>query len=100
MRRVLLAVAVMVASNPSQAQKKEENLLHTLLVVGKGSGACGILTLQIQFQEGTKMSGGNEFVGRFWTTEAARLGMTLDQYGKFCAKTLDAYDTYWKMTER
>ena len=65
---------------------------ESLLVVGKAAGACGILDLQLAFQQSTQMAGGNEFVVRFWTTEAARLGMTLPQYAtEHCKSSLESY---------
>jgi hypothetical protein len=77
-----------------QSQPNEPALsLESLLVIGKASGACGILNLQLQFQSNTKMEGGNEFIVRFWTTEAARLGMTLEEYATtHCTSSLASYD--------
>ena len=56
--------------------------------------------MQLQFQESTKMDGGNEFVVRFWTTEAARLGKTLNEYAAHCVSTVSAYDKLWDMVEK
>jgi hypothetical protein len=79
--------------------KPPELTLEAFLVVGKASGACGILTQQLQFQESTQMAGGNEFVVRFWTTEAARLGMTMQQYVEHCTSTLSSYAKLSEMAE-
>lgn len=90
---VLVIVALAVSVSASHAQRGTPELsLESFLVVGKASGACGILNLQLTFQQTTRMAGGDEFVVRFWTTEAARLGMTLKEYSDHCNRTLASYD--------
>ena len=65
-----------------------------ILAVGKMSGACGIFKLQIDFQENTLMPGGIEFIERFWTTEAARLGVSLQDYAKHCGESVEAHKRF------
>ena len=65
-----------------------------ILAVGKMSGACGIFKLQIEFQENILMPGGIEFIERFWTTEAARLGVSLQDYAKQCGEYVEAYKKF------
>jgi hypothetical protein len=66
-----------------------------LLSVAKMAGACGILDSMIQLQKSTNISGGNEFVSRFWTVEAARLGYTVKQLSETCDKSIAAYNRLW-----
>jgi hypothetical protein len=46
-------------------------------------------------QKTTKMPGGDEFVVRFWSVEAARLGMTVEQLSQRCNESVAAYGTLW-----
>lgn len=66
-----------------------------ILSIAKFTGACGILSAMSQFQNATQMEGGNEFIQRFWSTEAARLGKTPDQYIADCKKYIIAYQKLW-----
>lgn len=106
MKQLAVLVALLtVSASASHAQRATaqtqpaELTLEAFLVVGKASGACGILTQQLQFQETTQMVGGNEFVVRFWTTEAARLGMTMQQYVEHCTSTLSSYAKLSEMAD-
>ena len=93
----LLLVAVAVASGDTRAA--EPLAPQHLLATAKMAGACGILDSMIQLQRTTKLSGGEEFVTRFWTVEAARLGMTVAQLSDTCTKSIKAYDQLWKAAE-
>jgi hypothetical protein len=64
------------------------------------AGACGILDSMIQLQKTTKLPGGDDFVVRFWTVEAARLGMTVQQLSERCNEAISGYDTLWKAAEK
>jgi hypothetical protein len=103
MRRLSVLVIVLTVSAWSHAHSQtappNELTLQGFLVVGKSAGACGILTQQLTFQETTQMSGGNEFFIRFWTTEAARLGMTLEQYVEHCKTAVSSYGKLWEMAD-
>ena len=65
--------------------------IETFLSLGKFVGACGIMELQLQFQHSTDAQNGDEFIKRFWTGEAARLYMTLDEYAAKCDETAVTY---------
>ena len=86
---------------PSQAEEttSENDFALGLLSTGKMTGACGIFKLQIEFQENTKLTGGNTFIERFWKTEATRLGMSLEEYAKQCKIVSDNYQQYFKIFE-
>lgn len=90
---VVWASAVLV-SPPCFAQDARE-----VLVTAKYAGACGILTGILDFQRTTKMAGGDEFVARYWNTEAARLGMTVKEMVARCAQSVSLYDALWKAAE-
>lgn len=92
-----IAVALLLAPMTLAAQGGLS--LESFLVVGKASGACGILDQQLQFQSTTRMDGGEAFVFRFWNTESARLGMTLEQYSKHCDTSLDTYARLQRMAQ-
>ncbi len=78
------------------ASAQEEISLQALMAVSKMAGACGILDEMIHFQEITKMSGGDDFVARFWGAEAARLGLSMQQYSEQCDQALLAYGRFWE----
>ena len=90
---LLLASTAAIASEP--------NKLDTLdiLIAAKFAGACGILDSTINFQSTTQMQGGDEFVARYWATEAARLGMTMQQYSDQCNKAIRVYSEAYKALE-
>ncbi len=68
-----------------------------MLATSKIAGACGILDSLIHFQKTTKMVGGDEFVTRFWSVEAARQGLTVQQLSERCNKAISAYGTFWNL---
>jgi hypothetical protein len=70
-----------------------------LLALGKYTGACGILTSIVNFQTATDLPGGDEFVTRFWSVEAARLGVSVEELAGRCAKSISAYDKLWEATK-
>ncbi len=96
----LVMLLMASGSRAQQAPRSGGVSLESLLVTGKASGACGILTLQLEFQENTKMAGGNEFLGRFWSTESARLGMTTTQYAEHCASALSMYGKFSELAQQ
>ncbi len=70
-----------------------------VLALSKFTGTCGILDSMISFQNATQMPGGDEFVSRFWTTEATRLGISMQQYIDRCNESVDMYNKIWKAAE-
>jgi hypothetical protein len=69
------------------------------MAIGKLTGACEVFKLQLDFQENTGFKGGKDFINRFWSIEALRLGETLEEYVKDCHATVDKYNTYQSMFE-
>lgn len=68
-----------------------------MLATAKIAGACGILDSLIHFQKTRKMNGGDEFVTRFWSVEAARQGLTVQQLSDRCNKAISTYGTFWSL---
>lgn len=91
-----LTVPLMMAL-PSVAQNELSS--QGILAIAKMAGACGILDSMIQMQKTTKMPGGDEFVTRFWSVEAARLGMTVEQLSQRCNESIGAYNKLWNAVE-
>ncbi len=89
MKKILL---ILLLSTSVQA---DEGLVE-VLVVSKMTGLCGAMNQQARFQTTTKMEGGDEFVDRFWSVEAARLGMSVPEFLAACTKVIKTYEAYYK----
>lgn len=87
------------AATISNAKAKDGIEPQGILAVSKIAGACGILDQMIDFQKKTKMPGGDEFVTRFWQTEAARQGKTVEKMSSDCDDAILGYDKMWKASE-
>jgi len=100
MRRVIVAGLALVlpifygASVRAETNGSESAL--ELLATAKITGACGILDSLIYFQKTTKLNGGDDFVTRFWSFEAARMGKSVEELSTACNQAVTVYDTYWK----
>ena len=71
-----------------------------MLVLGKAAGMCGLFRQMILFQEATQMEGGDDFIVRFYQTEAARLGKTTEEFGTTCIDVTNKYGEYYKLFEK
>lgn len=78
------------------SQSKDVESLQELMAVTKMAGMCGVLSQMARFQETTQMKGGDEFIVRFTTTEAARLGFTLEDFLDKCVYFTKLYGIYKK----
>lgn len=76
--------------------KPEDNPTVQILATAKMTGACGIMNSQFMFQEVTLMPSGNEFLLRYWKTEATRLGMSLEEFISNCGSSVSEYDAMMK----
>ncbi|MCW8934731.1 MAG: hypothetical protein OQK98_08405 [Gammaproteobacteria bacterium] len=94
-----LQLFVLLLIFPIQSYSAEGQSAQEFMAVSKITGACGILDSMLQFQKTTKMLGGNEFVSRFWATEAARLGLSMQQYSDQCNSAITTYDKLWAVLE-
>jgi hypothetical protein len=95
----LLFISILVFSSFTNAEEKQGDMSEIIgmMVVAKATGMCGVLSQMINFQQTTKMDGGDEFMIRFINTEAARLGKTLEVYVGDCPPIVEKYNGYMKM---
>ncbi len=93
---VLGMCGLFLTASAAQSPAQESLSVREILAIAKIAGACGILNSQIHFQESTKLDGGELFVTRFWTTEAARLGKTVQEHSAHCDQAITAYDKMWQ----
>jgi hypothetical protein len=97
--RFILALLVLTFSMPVALRAEDTIDPQGILAIAKITGACGIMDEMVSFQKKTKMEGGDDFVFRFWQTESARQGKTVQQMHDDCNKAISAYDFLWKSTE-
>ena len=91
MKTFALIISIWFSVQPSYASDKRE-----LMALSKLTGACGILDSLITFQTTTKFEQGKEFVYRFWSVEAARLGMeSAEELMEVCLEVVPKYDALW-----
>ena len=101
MKNMICAVMVLLPMTlaGSVATANDELTLQGMLATAKIAGACGIMDSMIDLQRTTKLAGGDEFVTRFWSVEAARLGLTVEQLSDRCTKAIAGYDKMWALAE-
>ena len=75
----------------SEESNDNNDMIIGLLVTAKAAGMCGVFSQMANFQETTKMPGGDEFIVRFFSTEAARLGHTLESFMQQCPVVVSRY---------
>ena len=93
-----IAIVALTFTISIQCWAKDDGIsMQGMLATSKIAGACGILDSLIHFQKTTKMNGGDEFVSRFWSVEAARQGLTVQQLSDRCNKAISAYGTFWNI---
>lgn len=91
-----MKIAVVFATAFLLSQATVANDKQELMALSKFAGACGILDSLIQFQTTTKFDQGKEFVYRFWSVEAARLGMdSAEKLMEVCLEVVPKYDSLW-----
>jgi len=93
--RSISASVVIVMALTMPASARDDVSGQGILVISKMAGACGILHSMMSFQTATKMPGGDDFVVRFWATEAARLGLSIQELSERCNQSVGAYDKLW-----
>lgn len=104
MKRIILAVALLAPltcfaaeGTPPAGSDDFGNTIKTLVVAAKFSGACGVMRQMSAFQATTGMPGGDAFVARFISTEAARLGTTTQGLLSECERAISTYNETIKM---
>lgn len=72
--------------------------MKEVLLVANMTGACIVLQSMTDFQASKKLEGGDQFIDKFWSAEAAKSGKTPEQFVKDCQTAIDGYEKLWKLT--
>jgi hypothetical protein len=99
LNKSILILAVFFAMNSSIAVAKNEPSMREVLSVANMTGACMILQSMSDFQASKKLEGGDQFIDKFWSAEAAKFGKTPEQFVKDCQISIDGYEKLWKLSE-
>ena len=78
---------------------QEDSSVSVILATSKFAGGCGIMSGMSDFQQRTKLQGGDEFIKRFVYAESARLGITVEEWVLSCQKAIAYYDDLWLMSD-
>ena len=102
MKKIIAIWLLTFFSTHSFAQEQTESgadYALQLMSLGKLTGNCGIFRAQVVFQEETVLDNGDEFLSRYWTMEAARLGKTLEEYVQYCLTYMNEYTEQYELIE-
>jgi hypothetical protein len=91
--------AVFFVMTSGIAVAKNEPSMREVLSVANMTGVCMILQSMSDFQANKKLEGGDQFIDKFWSAEAAKLGKTPEQFVKDCQASIDGYEKLWKLSE-
>ena len=95
---LVLAASISFTANANDGKGKSA---LDLMMVSKMTGVCGVMPSRWRlFQSSTQMSGGNEFIARFWRTEFARLGISQETFLKECKESIATYNQLWQSFEQ
>lgn len=94
---LVLAASISFTANANDGKGKSA---LDLMMVSKMTGVCGVMQQMASFQSSTQMSGGNEFIARFWRTEFARLGISQETFLKECKESIATYNQLWQSFEQ
>ena len=81
-----------IVSSSAITRADDSNTVQGVLAVAKFTGGCSILESMVNFQKATQMPGGDDFIARFWTTEAARVSFSMQEYIDRCNKSTEMYN--------
>jgi hypothetical protein len=93
--RYLIVAMSLVAATSVPSNAADDSSEKGPLSVAKMAGGCAMLNSMIQLQKTTKLPGGDEFVSRFWSVEAARLGYSVDKLSSMCRLSEAAFNRMW-----
>lgn len=100
-RLTILLLAMMPvlvqAEDLSDSLGAADHSIGDLLITAKMTGMCGVIETMMNFQETTQMDGGFEFIERFWSSEAARLGWTVGEMMLLCNSSVAAYEQWQEL---
>lgn len=97
---LVMLISVLLASPPVFSQEEnnsDSDEIRLMLISAKMHGMCGLVHQMAQFQESTKLDGGDEFILRFMSTELARLNMTAEEFLASCDKVASYYKYYMNL---
>ncbi len=83
----------------SHAQESDAKMIRAFVANAKVAGMCGTFKQMAAFQEATQMPGGNDFLVRFMSTEAARLGKDLRTFMQDCVDITKTHGEFMRMLE-
>lgn len=86
-----IALMLMLIPISAEAENIDTKFISEALIEAKVTGMCGALKQMAAFQETTKMKGGDDFIFRFYSTEAARLGQSLQEFLLRCESATKNY---------
>lgn len=93
-----LAISLLLISPVGYSESTEETdgvsneSVSDILILAKGVGFCGVMNSMVFFQKDSKMTGGDEFVNRFASTELARLDWTVEDFNRICKYSVKRYN--------
>ena len=67
MRKIIITLSLLMTL-PALAEKEKNDtgdVIIEMMVVSKATGMCGVFAQMVNFQQSTKMPGGDEFIVRF-----------------------------------
>lgn len=99
MKRMIVGALLLASFGSSAEQDKDMKAFNDAIVNAKFAGTCGAYKQMADFQSATQMSGGDEFIERFGSTEVARLGMTMPQFVDLCEKAINNYNSMNRMSK-
>jgi len=82
---------LLLATTPARAEVSPQGAL----MVANVAGECEMLYSMIEFQKQSNIQGGEEYVAKFWSAEAAKMKLTVEQLSDRCKKSTAAYDKVW-----
>lgn len=98
-QKILAFLSLVFFYSISFAAETDKAHTRAPLAIAKIAGTCGVMDEMIDFQKKGELEGGDEFVTRFWKTEATRQGKTLQQFSDDCSKAIILYNKMWKNIE-
>ena len=94
---ILVSLVLVLPANLSMAQIKDTDMVLVITTNAKLAGMCGTIRQMTAFQGTTQMPGGNDFLVRFIKTEAARLGMGLQDFLSQCVTISQQHAEYMRL---
>jgi hypothetical protein len=95
---IFIFAATLFCTSAIPAHAQQEVSPQAVLMVANVAGECDVLFYMVEFQKKNNINGGNEYVAKFWSDEAARLGMTVEQMSARCSESAAAYNKLWTST--